>query len=993
MKKKTRFKLKNSFFLPFIIAVSVCLLGAALNSLLFYRSFFRALTKLNEEPIATITFKYKTAQRKFLDRVVWDRLKQNSPVYNGDTIHTSNLSQATIWFSDGNIMDLSENTMAQVFLSEDKSLRADLTGGEAFIDSSEAQGGMTLSANGVQVQLEKGSSVNAKNIPSEQTSQNSQVDAQGEKTAPAAENNVLLQVVKGSASVVSGKKGEEVHSVSQGEALLASNNGTYTEPSLVLSSPVLNERILYHSKDEYSVPFSWKYTLNDDTLKDADTVFEIEVSKNKDFTEIAYKNSFKNQNEITLPLVAGSYWWKVTAKTNESNSVQMGRFQILQSLPPELLVPAQKFEYSYRNRSPAVRLIWTEAEYASSYRLEISDDINFTSNVFDTRLSLASAIVSTLKEGTYFWRVTPYYTINKIGLSSPSETGTFSILKKGELSAPKLLVPAENGILNTEVSEKGLSFSWKMEDEAAKYILKISDTEDFSHTVMTYETLENYFVINQKNKKLKDGKYFWNVCFADSEGNISPLSEGRIFYAMKGSPSQHTIEPVEGYKVASSFVPDTKFTWKKNLPENFTTIFEVATDSDFTNVLYSQETTATSVKGLTLNPGTYYWRIKSFSLENEIKFDSPAKSFSVLEPLPQAVLKGPIERAVARESVPYTFEWEEVPEADFYKFTLYKNNSDTPLYEDNVYDTKVLVDMFNPKEFVDKSYYRYTVQAQANAIPGFSSRRTGKLAEQSFFLIKLRPVEVSIRGYTGKNIKIKGEDAILNPVSATWSSVDKVKQAQFVLTKTDVNPEQIIIKTPSDEESANGTLAAKSILLDTKDGLRAGEYEIIVYAKTLDGIDISNTDAKNRFKFTILPVSPLEKAKNLISSPQVFNREYLLVKENPKNITLKWQRVPKATDYFVSIKNNRGRTVLEQNIKDATQYTIDFTKLSEKEKSVFSKGKFTWSVVGVRRIDTNKDGILDKIFQESPEASSVFETDIPSPKKTKTKGAANPYGK
>ena len=119
MKKKTKSRLKNSLFVPFCASILVCVFGAAANSFLFYKNFFRALTKLNEEPIATITFKYKTARRKFLDRVVWDRLRQNSPVYNGDTIHTSSLSEATIWFSDGNIMDLSENTMAQVFLSEE----------------------------------------------------------------------------------------------------------------------------------------------------------------------------------------------------------------------------------------------------------------------------------------------------------------------------------------------------------------------------------------------------------------------------------------------------------------------------------------------------------------------------------------------------------------------------------------------------------------------------------------------------------------------------------------------------------------------------------------------------------------------------------------------------------------------------------------------------------------------------------------------------------
>ena len=59
MKKRIKFRLRNDLALPFWIAISICLMGALTNSLLFKQSFFRALEKLNEEPIATITFKYK----------------------------------------------------------------------------------------------------------------------------------------------------------------------------------------------------------------------------------------------------------------------------------------------------------------------------------------------------------------------------------------------------------------------------------------------------------------------------------------------------------------------------------------------------------------------------------------------------------------------------------------------------------------------------------------------------------------------------------------------------------------------------------------------------------------------------------------------------------------------------------------------------------------------------------------------------------------------
>lgn len=207
MKKKIKSKSKNDLTVPFWIAIFLCLLGAGINSFLFHNSFFRALSKLNEESIATITFKYKTAQRKFLEHVVWDRLRQNSPVYNGDTIHTEELSEATIWFEDGTTLDLSENTMAQVFRHDDGTLSANLDEGSATVDSSENGQDFSLSAGSVQFSKKAGAKIAAEKSHGEQ--------------------NVSLSVQKGSATLSDGSE------ISEGESLVADGN-SITEPFIAV---------------------------------------------------------------------------------------------------------------------------------------------------------------------------------------------------------------------------------------------------------------------------------------------------------------------------------------------------------------------------------------------------------------------------------------------------------------------------------------------------------------------------------------------------------------------------------------------------------------------------------------------------------------------------------------------------------------------------------------------------------------------------------------
>ena len=151
----TQRKIKS--LLAEIFFVCFCLFGCGYSVYQFWLSLNKALTK-NEEQIATITFKYKTAQRKFEDDLIWDRLQQHSPIYDGDTIRTAPMSEATIYFNDGNVMNLYENTLAQVRLNDDGTNEIDFDGGQIEIQTSKTSG-MKIKSGTSLVNIEKGTSV------------------------------------------------------------------------------------------------------------------------------------------------------------------------------------------------------------------------------------------------------------------------------------------------------------------------------------------------------------------------------------------------------------------------------------------------------------------------------------------------------------------------------------------------------------------------------------------------------------------------------------------------------------------------------------------------------------------------------------------------------------------------------------------------------------------------------------------------------------------
>ena len=70
----------------FVVLFSLSVIGY--TAFLFFNNLNKTIERTDKVPVASVSYKYKSVQRKFLDRSVWDRPVQYSPVYNGDIIRT-----------------------------------------------------------------------------------------------------------------------------------------------------------------------------------------------------------------------------------------------------------------------------------------------------------------------------------------------------------------------------------------------------------------------------------------------------------------------------------------------------------------------------------------------------------------------------------------------------------------------------------------------------------------------------------------------------------------------------------------------------------------------------------------------------------------------------------------------------------------------------------------------------------------------------------------
>jgi len=133
-----------------IVVIIICLLGTAVSILLFMVDLNQTFSRMGEKPVGIITYKYNAAQRRFSDRVLWGRLRRGSPVYNGDFIHTAQLSQASVIFTGGAVVDLMENTLIQIF-SDDEGIWVNLGSGKVQADN--GGGKLFLNDRGTRIEV------------------------------------------------------------------------------------------------------------------------------------------------------------------------------------------------------------------------------------------------------------------------------------------------------------------------------------------------------------------------------------------------------------------------------------------------------------------------------------------------------------------------------------------------------------------------------------------------------------------------------------------------------------------------------------------------------------------------------------------------------------------------------------------------------------------------------------------------------------------------
>ncbi len=864
---------------------------------------------MNAEPVATITFKYKTAQRKFEERMIWDRLKQHSPVYDGDTIRTAPGSEATIYFQDGNIMDLEENTMAQIFF-HDGQAEISVSDGEVVVNSEGSKNGAIITTDTSRVLVRAGSSIT---------------------TSFSGDKGTQVSVLTGDA-FFSDKNGI-TRTLNQGSAIKLNNNHEeQIVPLITVTSPPPNKKFLNFGGGDFTVKFKWA-TEN----LEKDDYLVLEIASDRKFKHIYHSENLKNTEDTAVSLPAGIAYWRIYPHKSGVNYSAVSKLNVYEMPPPELVVPEDGASFSYKTESPDIRFTWNRDDWVTAFDFEIADNPQMISPKVRQRITTPSSIVSILESGTWYWRVTPFYTINGLGLASPSKVRSFTVTKKDALAAPELILPAANDEINTATRDL-IAFSWKNNPEAAGYEIKIGKDSECYDAKIVKRLDTNFLTIKPSDYEMQKGTWYWCVTLYDSAGDVSEKSQVRKFTTDQIQFEQKVLYPPEGFTANDNSIGELRFTWKTNIPGD--NKFQIARDKEFKDLVIDETNNQNYCEGHDLDAGTYYWRISSS--ESPDRFSTKAQTIKVLAPLPMPLLISPREDELLtiQNNTESRFTWQPVEGADYYQFKFFASGKESePLYSERRTSASCSL---NLTEF-DDGDYGWAVTAGTEQTDTTVRRRSAEAGRD----LRIQQKRVVRLDYPLGGAAIDGIDALTKPERVKWSSEQEISSSIFTISRNADGKTRPVFR----QENPGFEIKLPR--------LAPGVYYWTIEAKNKKGVDIS---AVKPLRITVKEIPPLQKPRlTLPADNKIYGAAQIRAS---RKITFAWKPVKNASGYTFSLRNERGQILINKHL---TQTGYELSDMAD-----LQNGRFTWSVQADQYLS---DGTF---VRRGSVATSAFTINLPA---------------
>jgi len=610
------FRLADVFVVVFFLSIALLSLN------LFRLDLTQTVNLRNVEPVGTVIVRRNTVQRRLSDRVLWDRLNSESPVYLGDLIRVADISAATLRI-EGNSIELNENTLIRITRAPNgEGVQILLREGNLSLATGMSSGTITLDLNGSLIQTGPGTVLNA----------------------VSTENGVSVQISEGAALFVSDGQSREI---SSGNAIALDTNGLErVEKAVVVFSPAPNSRYLNNSRDPFPVLFLW----NRINLESED-MLRMEIAADRRFSRIVYVHENLGSFAQTA-LDAGLWYWRLLL---EDTVLSEGQLTVADGAGPELQSPAVSSVFRYSGKPdelPVLNFQWSQIEGASSYILEVSDSPNFLSPQIRRQGTSVFYIDSSLGPGTWYWRVMAVFPDVFIGVSSFSRASFFSIEQSSTdpiiqeraslqewlvTEIPPELIPVQPPALSLTTPEQGAMlegltalrqqtvFQWECEAEitSSRFVLSREGDPFQGQPAMEIQNPGKIIRLD----RLAEGTWYWNVEVQTADGFTVSAAESGLLQVLPIPllPAPQNMQPARGYRFGVSELQSRRnivFNWQAVQGANAYTFSLYQQTSGGRRLIVStnpQTGTSYTFSNLRiLDRGTFVWQVEALNRRGSV---------------------------------------------------------------------------------------------------------------------------------------------------------------------------------------------------------------------------------------------------------------------------------------------------------------------------------------------------------------------------------------
>ncbi len=597
----------------------------------------------------------------------------------------------------------------------------------------------------------------------------------------------------------------------------------------------LDNSVFSYSTIKPFINFSWNRAPES-------SVYRLEVAEDETFeSPLITKDTLSINYVSNLP--QGKYYWRVTAKSNLTNSgissliksftiVRQKKIAtpLLSNLPPDQLFDKKSIA------KKGFVLNWKDNPEIAYTEVIVAENRNFSKIVIKKKVFRNFySIKEKFSKPVYYYKLKFY---NKKGeLIADSTTQSFKVGKK-KVTPPLPFKPSPRQTLDEEsLAKNGFIFRWRSPPQATHTEIVIAEDKNFSQAVLKIKASGSSHRIKAK---LSKSLYYYKLNAFDEQGELIANSTTQSFKVKKEKITPPVpFNPSPGQILYKKSLAKNGFIFRwKSPPQATHTEIVIAKNKNFSQAVLKTIASGSShhIKAK-LPKAIYYYKLNAIDEQGELLASSTPQPFKVRSKgiAPLLSLKPSLGQTLDKKSLAkkgFVFRWESPPQTTHTEIVIAENKN----FSQAVLKTKASGSSHRIKAKLPKLLYYYKLNA-------FDEQGEIFASSPVLFFKLIEEVKIKLT-YPKKNSSIALREVLKDGLLFSWQKPEVEATFEVVLAKR-----HDLVKPILKQKVEGYTLTTKSIREE-------GAYFCRI--TTLDAEDGSVLSTTEVIPFVIMKLSTIE---------------------------------------------------------------------------------------------------------------------------------------